>query len=99
MPLRTIVVGKCAPRNMHTNARDLSRVTGSVSRAVDELDVSSTDSSAVSALGSKPSGAPRTGTALASPVAGSCSSLQISPLNDPKTPSGMRKSPSGPDAS
>mmetsp|Transcript_11733 Transcript_11733/g.49210 ORF Transcript_11733/g.49210 Transcript_11733/m.49210 type:complete len:308 (+) Transcript_11733:1162-2085(+) len=98
LPLRVIVVGKCAPRNMHTNARDLSRLTGSVSRAVDEP-VSSTDSSAVSALGCKPSGAPRTGTALASPVAGSCSSLQISPLNDPKTPSGMRKSPSGPDAS
>ena len=98
MPLRTIVVGKCAPRNMHTNARDLSRLTGSVSRAVDEP-VSSTDSSAVSALGCKPSGAPRTGTVLTSPVTGSCSSLQISPLNDPKTPSGMRRSPSGPDAS
>ena len=98
LPLLVITHGRCAPRNMHTSATLPSKANGSRTRATDLLE-SSTDSSDASALACRPSGAPRTGTVNVSPVTPSCSSLQISPLKEPNTPSGMRRRPSGPDAS
>mmetsp|Transcript_617 Transcript_617/g.2512 ORF Transcript_617/g.2512 Transcript_617/m.2512 type:complete len:352 (+) Transcript_617:467-1522(+) len=89
--------GRCAPWNMHTICVPGAGTNGRVSVA-EGAALSSNDSEPASTPSEKPYGVFFTRTATVSPVSSSTSSRQISPLKLPKTPSGMRSSPS-PDAS
>ena len=80
--------GKCAPWNMHTICVPGAGANGRVSVARGAA-LSSTDAHPASAPSGKPYGVFFTRRAVVSPVSGSTSRRQISPLKLPKTPSGM----------